>query len=262
MTLPPAAPETFDQFLARLEEGHAAGSHDGAPAPWSAQVIGALYDGQDAATAAKWARRVHGELARLDGPVPFAVVHDWHASTVAPLLAETAARRGDDAGAQEAVRALHVRALAGERVGAEAWEAALGAALAEVYQHAYAYDEAFATASADAHAYAMANDYGEQKAAEFADSYGKLSAGANARSYAAANALANARAAAAAYATADARAYAETYPFAYVRAYILALADGDCAEGQRDAGAQEERRREACAQLADGLADSLGRAAA
>ncbi|MFE7117543.1 SpcZ [Streptomyces sp. NPDC057654] len=260
MTLPPVAPETFDQFLARLEEGHAAGSYDGAPAPWFAQIVGALFDGQDAAAATGWARRIHGELVRLGGGVPFSVVHDWHAGTVAPLLAEAAVRRGDDAGAQEAVRALHVRAAAGERVGADEWEAALGAALAEVYRHAYAYDEAFATASADAHAYAMANDYGERKAAEFADGYAKLSTDANARSYAAANALATARAAAAAYASADARAYAETYPFASVRAYVLALADRDGDDG--DAEGRDERRREACARLADGLADSLGRAAA
>ncbi|MEU7042164.1 SpcZ [Streptomyces varsoviensis] len=262
MTLPPAAPETFDQFLARLEEGHAAGSYDGAPAPWPAQVIGALFDGQDAAAAAKWARRVHGELARLDGQPPFAVVHDWHANTVTPMLAGAATRRGDDAGAQEAVRALHVRALAGERIGAEIWEAALVAALPEVYQHAYAYDEAYATASADAHAYAMANDYGEQKAAAFADNYAKLSTGANASSYATANALANARAAAAAYASGDSGSYAETYPFAYVRASVLALADREGAGGQETTEDRDERRRAACARLAAGLADSLGRTAA
>ncbi|KOG87476.1 hypothetical protein ADK38_25235, partial [Streptomyces varsoviensis] len=85
MTLPPAATETFEEFLARLQSGRAghegfpAGSYDGAPPPWYAQVIGVLFEGQEAATAVAWARRVHGELGRLGGEVPFAVVHDWHA---------------------------------------------------------------------------------------------------------------------------------------------------------------------------------------
>src|SRR6202043_3954873 len=53
----------------------------GRPA-WLAQVVTALFDGQEPAAARDWAARIHADLVRLDGRVPFAVVHDWHADTV------------------------------------------------------------------------------------------------------------------------------------------------------------------------------------
>ncbi|MEV8525366.1 hypothetical protein AB0451_14615 [Streptomyces sp. NPDC052000] len=104
--------------------------------------------------------RIRHELARLDGQVPFRAVHDWHARTVVPILVEASARGDEGAGLQEAVGQLHARALAGERIDAAVWTAALEPALREVYRRAYPYAEAHATASANAHAYAMANDYG------------------------------------------------------------------------------------------------------
>ncbi|UNO43296.1 SpcZ [Streptomyces sp. MST-110588] len=269
MSRPPAAAEAFAYFLAQFEAGMAlAASGDDGPAyslgadlpPWLVQMVTALYEGQDEAAARAWAQRVQGELRRLDGRVPFAaVVHDWHLRTVAPMLAEASVRRGEGPGAQEAVRLLHERALAGQPVGESQWQEALGPALREVYHHAYAYADAFATASANALAYAQANDYEEDKAVEFAEYYAKLNTGANARASADANALAHARTLAQVYATGDERAYATAYPFAYVNAYALAYANRDEAA---DRGGQDRRRRAAYGRLADGLADSLARAGA
>jgi hypothetical protein len=227
--------------------------------PWLAQVVAVLSDGQNPAAATDWMRRIHDELERLDGRVPFSVVHDWQANTVAPMLVEAGARRGGAAALQQSVQALHARALAGERVAEAEWIAALEPALRELYRDAYAYADAYATARTNALAYANANGFSENGAIEFADGYAKLNTSANVRSYADANAIANARALAAAYATADAQAYTECYPFAYVHACAYATAHAGQDE-QHDTGITE-RHRAAYAQLADGLADSLARAA-
>jgi hypothetical protein len=266
LSRPPAAVQASQYFLGRLEAA-IAGSHGSDPAPgsrrdmpaWLVQVAAVLFDGQAAATAKAWARRIHGELERLGGRVPFGVVHDWHAHTVAPMLAQACERLGGAAGPQESVRSLHARALAGERIGEAEWVAVLEPALLQVYRHAFSYAAAYATARASAHAYATANGYSADAAIEFAENYAELSTDANAQSYADANAKANAKAAAAAYAAADDQAYAESYPFAqvaaYVAAYVAAFAGQDVAAGQA------RRRRLAYRYLSDGLAESLARAA-
>lgn len=236
--------------------------------PWLAQIAAALYCGQGGDAAKVWAREMYDGLGRLGGQVPFDVVHDWHARTVCPMLADTSARRGSDGVAQEAVRRLHEKASAGERVEERAWGVALGPALGELYRYAYAYADAYTTASVNARAYALDNDYGEEKAAEFATMYARLNTDANARSYADANALANARALAAAFATADAKAFAEAYPFAYAHACALAHAqrdengqDQDAEKTCADADVRAERYRAACGRLGHGLAESVGRSA-
>ncbi|MER7350631.1 SpcZ [Streptomyces aurantiacus] len=259
--------ESWDEFVARLADGPAGGSGSLTPS-WLAQVAAALYCGQGGDAANAWARRMYDGLERLGGQVPFDVVHDWLARTVSPMLAETSAPRGSDGAAQEAVRHLHEKELAGERVEEGEWVEALGPALGELYRHAYAYADAYTTASVNARAYAMDNDYGEEKAAEFAAMYAKLNTDANARSYADANALANARALAAAFAKADEQAFAEAYPFAYAHACALAHAqrgedgqDKDAQETRGDAEVRAERYRAACGRLGQGLAESVGRAA-
>ncbi|MGI5336091.1 SpcZ [Streptomyces sp. CA-181903] len=279
MSRPAPSAEALPRFLARLDAA-AAGRWEGRPAQgpdlpdWLVQLAGALWDGQtgpDGRTgpdvqdvqdaqngqggqgseaAGEWARRVHDACARLDGRVPLTVVHDWHARTVVPLLAGP-----DEAVPYEAVRALHLRAAAGEPVAEDAWAGALEPVLRDVHRRAYPYGDAFATAASNALAWARTNDYGEAEAQEFADGYAELSTGANVTSYADANALVHARALAAAYAAADPAAYAACYPFASVNAYALALAGQDTADGR------EERRRAACGRLAAGLAESLERAA-
>ncbi|UFR07654.1 SpcZ [Streptomyces sp. Go40/10] len=252
-----AVPASYDRLLARLEAGTAG---PGLP-DWLWQVATVLYDGQDAAAARDWAARLYGELARLGGRVPFSVVHDWHAGTVAPVLAEAGLRRGRPVEPQDAVRDLHLRALAGETVTAAEWEAGLLPALREAYRLAYAYADAFAQAYAGAHAYAVAHDYGTERAAEFAGEYAASNTGANAAAFAEGNALANAGATAAAWAASDARAYAEACPFAHVRVYALAWAGRERAAAREEGGdEQRERFRSACRRLAGGLVDSLTRA--
>ncbi|MEU3862251.1 SpcZ [Streptomyces sp. NPDC028722] len=284
MSRPWATAVSSDRFLARLEAGMAATAPgaDGGPASgpgglpgWLWQVAAVLYDGQDAAEARHWAPRLHDALARLDGRVPFAVVHDWHARTVTPMLAEASARRGRPPGPQEAVRDLHLRALAGERSTEAEWEAVLEPASRVAYRLAYAYADAFADAYAGAHAYAVAHGYGAERAAEFAGGYAESNTGANAASFAHGNARANAGATAAAWAAADAHAYAETFPFAQVHVCALAWAgrerttaqdgDGDGAgagawDGNSGEGdGREVRLRWAYRRLADGLLDGLAR---
>jgi len=249
-----SAAEPFDHFLAKLE-ADVVGPDREMPS-WLWQMAAVLFDGQDAATSTDWARRLYLELERLGGRVPFSVVHDWHAHIVAPMLAESSERRGGDVGLQRAVQQLHARALAKEHVEEAEWKAALGPALQEVYAHAYAYAEAYATARANCYAFAIANDYGEEKSADYAESYAKLNTSANERSYADAHSMANTRAAAAAYSTADAQAYAEAYPSAHVHVYAHAWAN------QGELAGQDERRRAAYRRLADGLTDSLARTAA
>ncbi len=215
------------------------------------QVAEVLFDGLDPTEARAWARRVHQELTRLEGKVPFTVVHEWHFGTIGPLLTEVSARRGGSAASHQAVRSLHARALAGEQIAESDWSAALEPALREVYRYAYAYARAYASASSAARSYALAQGYGEAEATEYGESYAGLSTDANLRAHADANALANAAAAAAAFAAADTDAYAATCPFAQVRACVRAYADQD-----------EGLERDVCARLAEGLLDCLARAVA
>ncbi len=208
--------------------------------PWLAQVVAALSDGQEPGTARAWAARIHADIVRLDGRVPFAVVHHWHAGTVAPLL-------GRVCEGQAAVGALHARALAGSLVTQPQWAAALEPALRAVYRRAYAYDDAYRVNYDSAHAYGTANGFGEQGTREYAAYYADLATNANRDAFADANAIANANACSFAFATADPVAYADTYPYAATRAYAFALAGAPTAA-------------EPHARLAAGLAKSLARA--
>ncbi|MEH0974327.1 hypothetical protein V6U77_24660 [Micromonospora sp. CPCC 205546] len=214
------------------------------PPAWLAAVLAALAEGHDPATPPAWWRRVDGELDRLAGRVPFRVVYDWHARVLASASGSDAGRRVGD---------LHRRALAGDRVGADEWRAALRPALRELYRAAYPYAEARAVAYANAEVYATANGYGPDEVAGFAAHYADLSTGANAEAFADANAIANADALAGALARADETAYAGTYPAALVRAYALAAA--------HRAGAAGAPRVlwTAYGRLADALAESLSR---
>jgi hypothetical protein len=219
----------------------------GGPAGWLAQVVTALFCGQEPAVASAWAMRTGPGLVRLGSRVPFSVVHDWHARTVIPLLGGVCAD-------QEAACALHGRALGGSRVTEAEWAAALEPALRPVYHRAYAYDQAYRVNYESAMAYGTANGFGEQGTREYAAYYAGLATGANRRAFADASAIACARACAAAFATADPVAYAGTCPYAAARAYARALAGGG-PDGGRGVPEPTAYRR-----LADGLAASLGRA--
>jgi hypothetical protein len=223
--------DPLPDFLARLV---GTGLTD-PPAPglphWTARLLDALYEGQGAGD---WAGRVHAELVRLAGQVPFSVVHDWHAGTVLPLL-EPVCDPSELAG-------LHAQAGAGQVVPAETWLAALEPALRAIYHRAYDYDSGYAVNYANAEVYGLANDFGEDGTREYASYYAELATEANRQACADANAIAVGRALADCFAAAGV-GYAETFPDAAVRAYAQA------------AGGAEAYRR-----LADGLLDSLARA--
>jgi len=229
-----------------------AASHPNLPR-WLRQVVPALLAGDDGGE-----RSLLDALGRIDGAVPFRVVHDWHAAAVAPLAIETSGRRGGDPALHRRVRDLHQRALSGAVPAQAEWLAALRPALREIYGHAYparaAYDRAHASAltygSVPGNAAMIARHFGT--AQDYARTYAELSSTANAAAFADANTDANAAAGAAAYAAGDAEAYADAHAHGVVNACIAAHAQGcpDPAAGRRDA-----HRR-----LAGGLAESLLRA--
>ena len=105
---------------------------------WLAQLVPAFFDRQNAADAFAWGKDFTAALARIDGKVPFSVIHDWHANTVCPLDIEAAEKRGRDATPHIALRALHLRALAGEKISADEWRPVLKNAYASAYAYAYA----------------------------------------------------------------------------------------------------------------------------
>ncbi len=234
-------------FVARLEAGPPGDDCAGMPA-WLAQVVTALFDGQAPAAAREWAARVHALLAGLAWQAPLAVVHDWHASSVVPLL-------GPSCGSLAEVGALHALALAGSPVTSQRWAATLEPALRELYRLAYPYDDAYRVNYDSAHAYGTAHSFGEQGTREYATYYAELATGANLAAHADANAIACARACAVAFADADPVAYARTYPYAATRSYALTLAASEA-----NAPAAWPARREAAhARLAAGLTASLQR---
>jgi hypothetical protein len=108
---------------------------------WLAQLVPAFFDRQGHHNAFLWGLEFTAELARLNGNVPFSVVHDWHANVVCPLGIEAAEKCGRDPEPHKALQALHLRALAGEKISADKRRAILK------------------TAKACANAYAKANAY-------------------------------------------------------------------------------------------------------
>ena len=133
---------------------------------WLAQMVPAFFDRQTAADAFAWGRDFTAELARIDGKVPFSVVHDWHANTVCPLGIEVAEKRGRDVGPHKALQALHLRALSGEKISADEWRPVLKNADADAYADADADAYADSHAYADAYTYANAYDYAWKRLAD------------------------------------------------------------------------------------------------
>jgi hypothetical protein len=142
---------------------------------WLAQMVPAFFDRQKEADAFTWGVKFTAELARLDGKVPFSVIHDWHANTVCQLGIEAAEKRGRDVAPHKALQAFHLRALAGEKITTDEWRPILwnadadADAVADAY--AYAVAAAYAYADADAYAYAVAAAYAD------ADAWKRLAGG-------------------------------------------------------------------------------------
>ena len=176
---------------------------------WLAQMVPAFFDRQKFDDAKDWGLRFYAALDRIGGNVPFSVVHDWQANTVCVLGIDAAKLRNRDTAPHEALKALHERSLAGEKISADEWKPVL--------------KNVYANANANAYAYAYANAYAYAYAYADADAY----AYANAYTYAYANAYTYVNAYAYAYAYADAYAYA--YAWKRLAAYAYAwkrLADG------------------------------------
>lgn len=139
---------------------------------WLAQQVVYFFDGQNFDDAKAWGLEFYAQIKRLNGAVPFSVVHDWQANVVAPLAIETAEKLKRDTAPHVAKQSLHVRALAGDLANREEWGAVLRPAFRAVYADAYAnadvaadayadanaaYADAYADANADAYAYADAD---------------------------------------------------------------------------------------------------------
>ncbi|WP_162794004.1 SpcZ [Streptomyces paludis] len=188
--------------------------------------------------------------------VPFAAVHHWHAGAVAELIAEAAVRHGAERAPHDAVRAVHVRAAAGEAITEDAWSAVLEPALREVYRLAYPRERVYSRASSAAASFARSRGWSEDEAERYGETYARTNTEASARVHAEANALANSAAYAAAFATGSAEEYARAWPFATVRAWIAAYAGPAGADGPAVPEAQEARER-----LRNGLTDAVATAA-
>lgn len=214
----------------------------GAVPSWPEQVAEALADPADD----------HSPLP-FPAQVPFTAVHHWHAGAVADLIAETVARHGGDPAPHDTLRALHVRAAAGETIGEDIWSAALEPALRELYRLAYPTARVHARASAAASSFARTRGWSEDEAERYGETYAGMNTEASARVHADANAIANSAAHAAAFATADAEAYARAWPGALVRAWIVAFAGPDESDGPSASWARDLLR--------EGLADALRQAA-
>ena len=217
---------------------------------WLAQLLPCLFDGLPVAQAPGWGEAIYTELARLDGKVPFGVLHDWWSDALLPLALGTSGRRDGKAAPHLALIALHRRALAGERLAAPVWRQALRPALAETFW--FAYDHARAFESAYSRCLAFAQSRGDPAPHQLARDYAEENTRANAHIYADANAEAYADAQARAFADASPADYAASHAYGQLRAYVdaHALAVPD----------DEALRREAVIRLADGLLHSLRRA--
>jgi hypothetical protein len=148
---------------------------------WLAKAAGSFFDARlvegapifpdDAAKT--WGLKFYGELKRIDGKVPFSVIHDWHANTVGPLIVKVSECdepnpwRGVDR--PKALQGLHAAALAGRQIAAGEWRPVLLDAFRHIHANGrigpavtaarrYTLDETVAmNADAYANAYAKAD---------------------------------------------------------------------------------------------------------
>lgn len=102
---------------------------------WLAQMVPWFFDNQPLDDAKSWGLKFYAELKRLNGVVPFSVVHDWHASVAAPVAIEMAEKRKRDPSPHIALQAVHKRALSGDLAKRDKWASVLRLA----YAYAYAY---------------------------------------------------------------------------------------------------------------------------
>ncbi len=107
-----------------------------------------FFDGQQFDDAKAWGLRFYAEIKRLNGAVPFSVIHDWQANVVGPLAIEVATKRKRNVAAHEALQKMQIEALAGKKFTAEEWHPVLKAAFFDAYADAYADANSYADADA------------------------------------------------------------------------------------------------------------------
>ena len=61
---------------------------------WLAHTASRLFRAQPLDRAKEWGLQFYAELKRLDGKLPFTVIHDWHANVVEPFAIKFSKRRG------------------------------------------------------------------------------------------------------------------------------------------------------------------------
>jgi len=148
---------------------------------WLAKAAGPLFNARvqkgveifPEGAAKAWGLKFYGELKRLDGKIPFSVIHDWHANTIGPMVVKFSERAEPNpwSGVDRpvALQALHAAALAGRQVAADEWRPVLRDAFSHIHAggrigpavtaaRRYTLDETIAmTADAYAGAYASAD---------------------------------------------------------------------------------------------------------
>ena len=119
---------------------------------WLAQMVLPFFDRQKPDDAFAWGLGFTAELARLNGVIPFAVIHDWHANTVCALGIDVAGLHKRDTAPHKSLQTLHLRALAGDKITEDEWRPVLKNVYADAHAYANAADDA-----ADAYTNAYAN---------------------------------------------------------------------------------------------------------
>lgn len=132
---------------------------------WLSQTVFLLFARQLENDALDWGLKFYQALERIDGKVSFSVVHDWHATTVCPMVIDAAIKSGLNSSPHIALQNLHVRAMAGEKISVDEWR--------KVLREAYIFSYSNICADADAHAYTYADNYTDANAYIYAyvDSY-------------------------------------------------------------------------------------------
>ena len=193
-----------------------------------------------------WGVKFYRELVRLDGRIPFSVIHDWHANTVVPLVIDISNHAGPNpwqgADRPKALQDLHVVALAGRSIAADKWRPVLHDAFAHIYA-----DNRLSPAVTSTRRYSL-------------DETIAMNANAYAGAYASADADAFAHAYWLAEYSLDAYADLAVTAYGIVQRHAELISDPD-PDYDRYNHLGYEQRSVAFARLADGLVESLARVA-
>lgn len=215
--------------------------------PWLLTLNRVLWQTQPTARAAGLRQQLDAQCLRLEGRVPFRLLHRWQAEIVLPLLCDALPKHRQ---ALLGLQSLHQRAALGLLGRQGEWRMTLKPVLLALYRQAYAYEAAYAQAHESAMNYGLAAANSAMIAAQFGDAeafanyYAQLNTEANASAFAQAHAVANAEISARAFAGNDALAYAAVCG-ASARVYAWAC------------GPTDEQRRALFNALAEGLIHCL-----